>query len=172
VSSLAIIGRGYTLVSGSRDKNLRTYNLSKDPYNEQQPTVTNAHCDQITALASNKSFETLYSGCRDGSVKVWTGRPCIDGSENLQLDCVATFENASSSQAVNSLCSLDESVFGTEAFACGTNDKTIKIFKLNANGSPQLQDPPKRKRVSKPVITVNESENEEMVFEQSPTNQM
>jgi WD40 repeat protein len=34
VSSLAMIGRGYTLVSGSRDKNLRTYNLSKDPYNE------------------------------------------------------------------------------------------------------------------------------------------
>jgi WD40 repeat protein len=133
----------------------------------------NAHCDHITALASNKTFETLYSGCRDGSVKVWTGRPSMDGNEDLHLDCVAHFENASPSQAVNSLCSLDENVFGTEAFACGTNDKAIKIFRLNAAGSTELELPPKQKRLGRqaPIITVNEngSDNEDMVFENSHT---
>ena len=98
-----------------------------------------AHTDQITALASNASHETLYSGCRDGSVKVWKGSTGKDGNEDLQLNCVATFENASSSQAVNALCPLDESVFGDEAFACGTSDKAIKIFKLSPSGSPTLK---------------------------------
>jgi len=107
VTSLAMIGRGYTLISGSRDKNLRSYNLSNDPYSDSQPSVKNAHTDQITALASNKSFDTLYSGCRDGSVKVWTGSESMEGTEYQQLNCVASFENASPSQAVNALCPLD-----------------------------------------------------------------
>lgn len=34
VTSLSMLGGGLTLVSGSRDKNLRTYNLARDPYRE------------------------------------------------------------------------------------------------------------------------------------------
>ena len=65
-------------------------------------------------------------------------------------------------------------MFGTDAFACGTNDNSIKIFKLNPCGSPTLRantTPQKQRKrhPGGPSITVeteeNVAENEEMLFE-------
>ena len=58
------------MISGSRDKNLRSYNVRSDLFLPGE-TVTNAHDDNITTLDTDKEQTTLYSGCKDGIVKVW-----------------------------------------------------------------------------------------------------
>ena len=71
VTALAMMGGGTKLVSGSRDKHIRTYDLTGDPYHDSQLCKMNAHSDWITTLENNASKTLLYSGCRDGSVKIW-----------------------------------------------------------------------------------------------------
>ena len=61
------MGGGSTLISGSKDKNLRCYNLKSDGF-EQIDAVMNAHNDQITALETNKQQNWLYSASRDSTV--------------------------------------------------------------------------------------------------------
>jgi len=70
VTSLGIIG-GNTLISGSKDKNMRSYDLS-NIYFEQRSSVMNAHNDTINCLDSLKVSNHIYSGSKDGTVKVWS----------------------------------------------------------------------------------------------------
>lgn len=67
VTSLAILDQ--SLVSGSRDKNLRCWN-----YESQMSNVTDvmgAHSDWINTLETDIDQKELYSGSKDGIVKVW-----------------------------------------------------------------------------------------------------
>ena len=54
VTSLALLNGGTTLVSGSRDKNLRLYDLSRPNFPEANSYLS-AHNDQINALESDQS---------------------------------------------------------------------------------------------------------------------
>lgn len=58
-------------MSGSRDKNLRAYDLSKSNFPELTSCL-NAHNDWINVLETDESQQFLYSGGRDGMVKVWS----------------------------------------------------------------------------------------------------
>ena len=91
-----MMGGGTKLVSGSRDKHIRTYDLTGDPYHDTQLCKMNAHSDWITTLENNASKTLLYSGCRDGSVKIWDD----------QLNCLERFGN-NPGQSVNALCRLN-----------------------------------------------------------------
>ena len=65
-----MMGNGTTLVSGSRDKNLRLYDLQQNNFPEISNCL-NAHNDHINVLETDESQKYLYSGSRDGIVKVW-----------------------------------------------------------------------------------------------------
>ena len=54
VTSLAMMNNGSTLVSGSRDKNLRLYNLSNPAFPEISNVLT-AHNDHINVLETDES---------------------------------------------------------------------------------------------------------------------
>ena len=66
-----MMGNGRTLVSGSRDKNLRLYDLSQEGFPEADSCLQ-AHNDHINVLEADESQQLLYSGSRDGIVKVWS----------------------------------------------------------------------------------------------------
>ena len=70
VTSLAMMNNGRTLVSGSRDKNLRLYDLTQPNFPEQSNILT-AHNDHVNVLETDESQQYLYSGSRDGIVRVW-----------------------------------------------------------------------------------------------------
>jgi WD40 repeat protein len=53
--------------------------------------VLNAHNDQINALETDKDKSTLYSGSRDGIVKVWSMSE-TDGKTEGSLTCRAILE--------------------------------------------------------------------------------
>jgi WD40 repeat protein len=67
VTSLAIVDD--TLVSGSRDKNLRCWDYSH--LNNNNSDVMQAHTDWINSLETDAENHELYSGGKDGVVKVW-----------------------------------------------------------------------------------------------------
>ena len=71
VTSLAMMNNGTTLVSGSRDKNLRLYDLSQGGFPEAESCLS-AHNDHINVLETDETSKLLYSGSRDGIVKVWS----------------------------------------------------------------------------------------------------
>ena len=84
-----MLDKGSTLVSGSRDKNLRLYDLTKNGFPELSGSL-NAHNDYINALETDNSQQFLYSGSRDGIIKVWQKSPV---ATDLQL--VSTLEGNS-----------------------------------------------------------------------------
>mmetsp|Transcript_48873 Transcript_48873/g.35971 ORF Transcript_48873/g.35971 Transcript_48873/m.35971 type:complete len:96 (-) Transcript_48873:492-779(-) len=67
VTSLAVLDS--YLVSGSRDKNLRCWdaNLSQGKLSD----AMQAHSDYINALETDHEGTEMYSGGKDGIVKVW-----------------------------------------------------------------------------------------------------
>ena len=81
VTSLAMLNNGATLVSGSRDKNLRLYDLNKSGFPELSGYL-NAHNDQINVLDTDESQQFLFSGSRDGIVRAWAKSA---GSTDLKL---------------------------------------------------------------------------------------
>lgn len=123
VTSLAMLNGGATLVSGSRDKNLRLYDLQSPGFPELSHNLT-AHSDHINVLEADASQQTLYSGSRDGVVKVWQ---LANGGTELQP--VAAMEGNSQGTSINTICKLNLSEAHGKAFACGSSDKSIRIFR-------------------------------------------
>jgi WD40 repeat protein len=118
VTSLSIVG-GH-LVSGSRDKILKLWSL--DYPNSLKFTSSYAHQDWINVTETNVNQDILYSGSKDGTIKIW-------GVANNKLRCMSDINGHS--QAVNSICKLydeNESMFVT-----GSSDKSIKIWKPLSN---------------------------------------
>jgi len=114
VTSLAVV-KDY-LVSGSRDKNLRLWNL--DSCIQNLKNTSYAHQDWVNVIETNLSRSLLYSGSRDGTIKVW-------GVTNSKLRCLSDINGHSSS--VNSICKLyDEH---ENMFATASADRTIKLWK-------------------------------------------
>ena len=112
VTSLAIYQN--SIVSGSRDKNLRRWDLAGEtPY----PTVLTAHNDWVNHLGVSFEGDCVYSAGKEGKIRVWQDVDSI-------LVCVGEVPGHASS--VNCLVSLD----GRHLISGGT-DKMIKIWKMN-----------------------------------------
>lgn len=94
VTSLSLINN--TLVSGSRDKNLRCWDFS-NPANKYSD-VMQAHSDWVNTLCTDFEKKEMYSGSKDGIVKVWKVK-------NKKLKCMASLGYNTSS--VNSICNID-----------------------------------------------------------------
>jgi len=82
----------------------------------------NAHNDWINALDTDISGRQLFSGSKDGVVKVWRQSEDTYGD----LVCKAKLEGNASDSSVNAICKI-ETKFGS-AFACGSSDKSIRIW--------------------------------------------
>jgi WD40 repeat protein len=67
VTSLKVLDD--TLISGSRDKNLRCWDYSS--LQNKYADVMQAHSDWINILETDCDRSELYSGGKDGVVKVW-----------------------------------------------------------------------------------------------------
>ena len=104
VTSLALMGGGTTLVSGSRDKNLRVYDL-RNPIPENFDNVINAHNDHINTLETDRDQNYLYSGSKDGIVKVWSLNQTSPSTR--ELTCLSTLEGNAQHQPVNTICKLN-----------------------------------------------------------------
>ena len=65
ITSLAVLNDA-TLISGSRDKNLRLYALRK-PF-DHQSSIVPAHADQVNTMATDGFGSTLFTGSKDGVV--------------------------------------------------------------------------------------------------------
>lgn len=65
VTSLAMLDG--CLVSGSRDKMVRVW----DHQRLSQVQVEQAHNDFVNVLETDQDQKEMYSGCKDGTVKVW-----------------------------------------------------------------------------------------------------
>ena len=103
---------GEYLVSGSKDKSLKLWSL--DTLKDNYRYTLCAHNDYINTLAVDKDSSLMFSGSRDGQVKVSSvgkGRIEVLGC----IDC--------HSRSVNGLVSLNNILM-----TC-SSDKTIKIWR-------------------------------------------
>ena len=78
-----------------------------------------AHTDWVQCLETDQDNKELYSGGRDGVVKVWR-------VNNKKLKCQAAL--SSNSGQINCLTKIDKS-FG-KMFAQGGSDKSIRMWKF------------------------------------------
>jgi WD40 repeat protein len=131
VTALAILGKtNPSLISGSRDKCLRRYSIREYPFRSSEAQL-NAHNDHINTLETDREQTTLYSGSKDGIVKVWSMAD-VDGSKGEgNLTCRAILEGNSSNSSVNTICKLDIDPSLGQAFACGSSDRSIRIWRYN-----------------------------------------
>ena len=89
----------------------------------------NAHSDIITSLDSLSGTNQIYSGSKDGFVKVWTQQ---EGAL-ADLRCLAKLEGNSTLSSVNSVCAIENTL--DQVFATANHDKSIRIWsKSNLNG--------------------------------------
>jgi len=131
VSSLTILNDA--LISGSRDKNLRSWDLNN--MGPKFSDVMGAHQDWINALETDQERTLMYSGGKEGIVKVWKVR-------RERLQCMAQLTGQTGS--VNTLCRLDDQ-FG-KVFASGSSDKSIRMWKLKDSTSKVCTIVPVKKR--------------------------
>jgi WD40 repeat protein len=133
VTSLAVLGKT-SLISGSKDKCLRRFSIGERPFKSIE-WVQNAHNDQINCLETDREQTTLYSGSKDGIVKVWSMAD-VDGRSEGNLTCKAVLEGNASNSSVNTICRLDIDPALGQAFACGSTDKSIRIWKSTHGNKP------------------------------------
>ena len=127
VTSLAIVKD--TLISGSRDKNLRGWDKQLFT-NKQSMDVMSAHSEWINALETDHDNREMYSASKDGIVKVWK-------IKQKQLKCVASLATPSTA-SINTICKIDRQ-FG-KMFACGSTDKQLRIWKQRGANGFDLED--------------------------------
>ena len=82
---------------------LRLYDL-ESPHLENFANVQDAHNDHINTLETDADHNHLYSGSKDGIVKVWSMTNSPYGSD---LTCMSTLEGNAQHQPVNAICRLN-----------------------------------------------------------------
>jgi len=113
VTSLATLSDD-VLVSGSRDKNLRQWDSKTFSHGS---AVLSAHTDWINTLETDHEKKMMYSGCKDGVVKVWK-------MKNKQLQCSAQLflpGGQPNGNSINTISKIDKQ-FGV-MFATGGSDR-------------------------------------------------
>ena len=113
VTSLAIYKN--SIVSGSRDKNLRRWELNADtPF----PTVLSAHNDWVNSLATDCMGSAIYSAGKEGRIRVWRGKNT--------MKCVGDLAGHQSS--VNCITTLN---YSQPVIVSGGTDRLVKVWKLS-----------------------------------------
>lgn len=123
VTSLAVVSN--SLISGSKDKNLRLWCLESPT-----PTVTcttHAFNDEVKALEPDNSFPLCYAGSRDGQVKICK----IAADKTKFIGGIIAH-----SQSVNSICSLGDKSMGL--FATASADTTVKFWKPESTTAQRI----------------------------------
>jgi len=153
VRDVAISPDGQTLVSGSADKTIKTWNLSTG---RLMYTLT-GHTYYVASIAISPDGQTLVSGGEDGEIKVWhlpTGKevgtlighkgPVWDVAIGVDeqtlvsgsLDNTIKVWNLSTAQPVRTLTGHAAGVLSVaispngQILVSGSDDKTIKIWNL------------------------------------------
>mmetsp|Transcript_25840 Transcript_25840/g.45649 ORF Transcript_25840/g.45649 Transcript_25840/m.45649 type:complete len:909 (+) Transcript_25840:1667-4393(+) len=103
-----------SLISGSRDKNLRRWDLEGEA---SYSTVLSAHTDWINALATSPDDKLLYSAGKDSKIRAWRN--------DIEFNCVGEMSGHASS--VNCLASMSNSEM---ILASGGSDRTIRFWRL------------------------------------------
>lgn len=103
-----------SIISGSRDKNMRRWGLVGD---NSYPTILSAHTDWVNCLATDPYEKFIYSAGKEGKVRVWKGA--------RTMRCVGEMSGHLSS--VNCIYPLDS--HDSEVISGGT-DKCLKIWRL------------------------------------------
>jgi len=97
------------LLSASRDKVIKLWNTANDDI-VQDKIINNAHQDWINCLCKHE--QTVYSGCRDGTIAAWNAE---------SLNQISTIQAHISS--INAMASASKFLF------TASNDRTIKMWK-------------------------------------------
>ena len=114
VTSLALYDG--SLVSGSRDKNLRIWNRDEEC---EIKTVISAHPEWINCLAADYLQRALYSGGKEGRIRVWNGN---SREINYAGEIIGHNASVTCILAVNA----DQQVMISASV-----DKTFKVWKLD-----------------------------------------
>jgi WD40 repeat protein len=94
-----------------------------------------AHSDWINTLEAAHDKRFMYSGCRDGVVKVWKmtkGNRELKCTAQLSLNSIVS-QPIGGSGSINTISKIDKQ-FG-EMFATGGSDKQIRIWKYTENSN-------------------------------------
>lgn len=119
VTGLAIVGD--RMVSGSKDKNLRLWNLDHSVGNLK--STTHAFNDYVTTVKStyntridDRCYPMFYAGSKDGQIKVG----------QIKNDRIIFNSGIlAHTQSVNAISSLEDNCM----IATASSDKTIKVWK-------------------------------------------
>jgi WD40 repeat protein len=107
----------------------------------------NAHSDQINCLESDAVAANLYSGNRNGIIKVWQQ----DAEEDGDLKCVAQLDGNATQASVNALCKLD-CRYGI-AVASANTDKSIRIWQRTEPEEIGNREDNQQRSVEEPILT-------------------
>lgn len=88
-----------------------------------------AHTDWINTLETDTDRRMMYSGCKDGIVKVWKMK-----SKHLKCTASLSVKNGSANltggAAINTIAKIDKQ-WGSTMFATGGSDRQIRVWKYN-----------------------------------------
>ena len=120
-----------------------------------------AHTDYINTLETDSDQRELYSGSKDGIVKVWK-------MKNKKIKCFAQLQSSPSS--INTICCVDKQ-FG-KMFAIGSADKSIKMWKFkdvahDEGENYQSEDEDIDENMRTQNIDDDEVEREQQLFQSS-----
>ena len=105
-----------SIISGSRDKSLRIWDQDKDNENK---SIINAHTDWINCLNTDSFDRCVYSGGKDGKIRVWKGN-------YSEINHVG--EMNAHNASINCLVSLPSL---SQTLISGSSDRTFKVWKLS-----------------------------------------
>ena len=109
-----------TILSGSRDKNIKRWSLDSTEVNTGN--IIGAHQDWVNALETDFEDTHTYSAGKDGKIRVW--------HVNDVLECVTELKEHTSS--VNCLAKIQG---GTKSFVSASSDKCIKLWQQQPSSS-------------------------------------
>lgn len=108
-----------TLISGSRDKNLRVWDQNGE---HEIKTILSAHTDWINCLGTDNLQRSIYSGGKEGRIRVWKG--------STEINYIG--EMIGHSGSVNCITPMH---FPQQTLISASSDRTFRIWRLSEDYS-------------------------------------
>lgn len=109
-----------SIISGSRDKNLRIWDRQNDC---ETKTIISAHTDWINCLTIDSQNRGLYSGGKEGKIRVW-----VDNNNDLNY----AGELVGHTSSVNAISTLS---MAPQKIISASSDKTFRLWRLEEDFS-------------------------------------